>query len=342
MGWQVKAAEAEQAALANPAAPGESPAKIRVGFVVGPTGTGKSRLAMQIADDFGGAIEIVNADSRQFYRGMDIGTAKPSIEDRRRVPHHLIDVRDPDEPLDVAEFAKLARDAISDIDARGRFPIVVGGSGLYLRVIRGGIFQGPRASGEIRRRLGKVADERGVNFLHAQLAQVDPAGANRIGVNDLYRIVRALEVFELTGETISAHQGRHRFGDASGYNALTVGIEIERKKLYATIDERFDAMIAAGLVEEVRGLMARGHSPERPPLSTIGYKQVAAYLLGEMTLADAIALAKRDSRRLAKRQLTWFRREPDIVWLDPERGAHDASALFEKFFGAREREVNLK
>ena len=341
---QVKATGAEQAALGNPAACGESAERVRVGFIVGPTGTGKSRLAMQIADDFGGAIEIVNADSRQFYRGMDIGTAKPSPEDRRRVPHHLIDVRDPDEPLDVAEFAKLAREAISDIAARGRFPMIVGGSGLYLRVIRGGIFQGPRASIEIRRRLGAVADERGVNFLHAQLAEVDPAGANRIGVNDLYRIVRALEVFELTGETISAHQGRHRFGDADhgGYEALTVGIEIERKKLYATIDERFDAMIAAGFVEEVRGLMAQGYSPERPPLSTIGYKQVAACLRGEMTLVDAIALAKRDSRRLAKRQLTWFRRDTDIVWLDPERGALDAFALFQKFFEAREREGNLK
>ena len=336
----MKAAEAEQAPLANPAARGAPMEKIRVGFIVGPTGTGKSRLAMQIADDFGGAIEIVNADSRQFYRGMDIGTAKPSPEDRRRVPHHLIDVRDPDEPLDVAEFVKLAREAISDIAARGRFPMVVGGSGLYLRVIRGGIFQGPRASIEIRRRLGAVADERGVNFLHAQLAEVDPAGANRIGVNDLYRIVRALEVFELTGETISAHQGRHRFGDASGYDALTVGIEIDRKKLYATIDERFDAMIGEGLVEEVRGLIARGHSPERPPLSTIGYKQVAAHLRGEMTLADAIALAKRDSRRLAKRQLTWFRREPDIVWLDPSDGTQDAFALFQKFFEVREREGN--
>jgi tRNA dimethylallyltransferase len=297
---------------------------------------------MQIADRFGDAIEIVNADSRQFYRGMDIGTAKPSVEDRRRTPHRLIDVRDPDEPLDVAEFAKLARDAISDIAGRGRLPIVVGGSGLYLRVIRGGIFQGPRASGEIRRRLRKVADERGVEFLHERLRQVDPASANRIGVNDLYRIVRALEVFELTGETISAHQGRHRFGEFSGYEALTVGIEIQRKKLYATIDERFDAMIAAGFVEEVRGLMARGYSPEKPPLSTIGYKQIAAHLRNEMTLADAIALAKRDSRRLAKRQLTWFRREPDIVWLDPERGAQDAFALFQKFFAAREREVNLK
>ncbi len=249
-------------------------------------------------------------------------------------------MRDPDEPLDVAEFAKLARDAIADIAARRRFPMVVGGSGLYLRVIRGGIFQGPRASLEIRRRLGEVADERGVQFLHERLRQVDPAGANRIGVNDLYRIVRALEVFELTGEPISAHQGRHRFGELSGYTALTVGLEIDRKKLYAAIDERFDAMIADGFVEEVRALMARRHSPEKPPLSTIGYKQIAAHLRKEMTLADAIALAKRDSRRLAKRQLTWFRREPDIVWLDPERGAQDALALFQKFFEAREREIN--
>jgi tRNA dimethylallyltransferase len=343
----MKAGDAEQAPLGSSAARGEGAERIRVGFIVGPTGTGKSRLAMQIADGFDGAIEIVNADSRQFYRGMDIGTAKPSVEDRRRTAHHLIDLRDPDEPLDVAEFAKLAREAISDIAARGRFPMVVGGSGLYLRVIRGGIFQGPRASGEIRRRLGAVADERGVNFLHEQLAQVDPASANRIGVNDLYRIIRALEVFELTGETISAHQGRHRFAERGGYEALTVGLEIDRKKLYETIDARFDSMIAAGLVEEVRGLMVRGHLPEKPPLSTIGYKQIAAHLRGEITLTDAIALAKRDSRRLAKRQLTWFRREPEIVWLDPERGAHDASvldafALFQKFFEAREREGNLK
>jgi tRNA dimethylallyltransferase len=332
--------EAEQTAAENPAARGEPAEKIRVGFIVGPTGTGKSRLAMQVAAGFGGAIEIVNADSRQFYRGMDIGTAKPSLEDRRRAPHHLIDVRDPDQPLDVAEFAKLARQAISSVVARGRIPMVVGGSGLYLRVIRGGIFSGPRASLEIRSRLAKVADERGVAYLHERLSEVDPAGSNRIGVNDRYRIVRALEVFELTGEPISAHQRRHLFADLGGYNALTVGIEIDRKKLYETIDGRFDAMIAAGFVEEVRALMSAGYSPEKPPLSTIGYKQIAAHLRGEMALADAISFAKRDSRRLAKRQLTWFRREPEIVWLDPERGAQDALALFEKFFEAREREAN--
>ena len=336
----MKADEAGQAALGSPAARAEPPARIRVGFIVGPTGTGKSQLAMELAVAFGNSIEIVNADSRQFYRGMDIGTAKPSSEDRRRTPHHLIDVRDPDDPLDVAEFAKLARDAIASIVARGRIPIVVGGSGLYLRVLRGGIFQGPRASLEIRRRLATVADERGVAYLHQQLSEVDPVGANRIGVNDRYRIIRALEVFELTGEPISAHQERHRFADVGGYDALTVGIELDRKKLYETIDGRFDAMVAVGFVEEVHALMHAGYSADKPPLSAIGYKRIAAHLRGEMTLADAVSLAKRDSRRLAKRQLTWFRREPDILWLDPEHGAQDALPLFEKFFGTRDREAN--
>ncbi len=307
------------------------PARIKVGFIVGPTGAGKSALAMEVARRSN--CEIVNADSRQFYRGMDLGTAKPSPEDRARVPHHLIDVRDPDESLDVAEFAQLGRAAIEDIAARGRNPLVVGGSGLYLRVIRGGIFRGPAASAAIRDRLAKIAEEQGVAHLHQKLREVDSEAANRIGVNDLYRIVRALEVFELTGETISAHQDRHRFADL-GYDTFTVGVEVERLKLYEAINARFDAMVAAGLVEEVCALVGAGYSPGKPPLSTIGYKQLAAYLHGEMPLADAIALAKQESRRLAKRQLTWFRRDPDIVWLDPGRGAHDALALFAKFFQA--------
>jgi tRNA dimethylallyltransferase len=305
------------------------PARVAVGFIVGPTGAGKSALAMAVAERSN--CEIVNADSRQFYRGMDLGTAKPSAEDRRRVPHHLIDVRNPDQSLDVAEFAQLARAAIEEIAARGRNPLVVGGSGLYLRVIRGGIFRGPSASPEIRNRFAKIAEEQGVPYLHQRLCEFDPESANRIGVNDLYRIVRALEVFELTGETISTHQKRHRFADL-GFDTLTIGIEVERKRLYQAIDARFDAMVAAGLVDEVCALIEAGYSPEKPPLSTIGYKQIAAYLRGEMTLAEAIALAKQESRRLAKRQLTWFRREPEIIWLDPERGANDALALFDKFF----------
>jgi tRNA dimethylallyltransferase len=305
------------------------PARIAVGFIVGPTGAGKSALAMAVAERLN--CEIVNADSRQFYRGMDLGTAKPSADDRARVPHHLIDVCDPDAPLDVASFAQMARGAIEQVAARGRNPLVVGGSGLYLRVIRGGIFRGPAASPEIRSRLARVAEERGVAHLHNQLREFDPEAANRIGVNDLYRIVRAIEVFELTGETISAHQHRHRFEDI-GYDTFTVGVEVERKKLYEAIDRRFDTMVAAGLVAEVQALVDAGYSPGKPSLSTIGYKQIAAYLCGEVGLDEAIAGAKQESRRLAKRQLTWFRREPQIVWLDPERGAQDAFALFGKLF----------
>ncbi len=313
------------------------PAGIAVGFIVGPTGAGKSALAMAVAERSN--CEIVNADSRQFYRGMDLGTAKPSAADRARVPHHLIDVRNPDQSLDVAEFAQLARAGIEEIAARGRNPLVVGGSGLYLRVIRGGIFRGPAASSEIRDRLATIAAEHGVAHLHQRLREVDPEAANRIGVNDLYRVVRALEVFELTGETISAHQRRHRFADI-GYDTLTVGVEVERKTLYEAIDRRFDAMVAAGLVAETRVLIEAAYSPEKPPLSTIGYKQIAAYLRGEMALDDAIAQAKQESRRLAKRQLTWFRRERDVVWLDPERGAQDALALFEKLFATGRREAD--
>ena len=311
------------------------PARIAVGFIVGPTGAGKSALAMEVAPRAN--CEIVNADSRQFYRGMDLGTAKPSADDRARVPHHLIDVRDSDDPLDVAEFAQLARAAIQDIAARRRNPLVVGGSGLYLRVIRGGIFRGPAASPEIRDRLAKIAAEIGVAQLHQRLREIDPEAANRIGVNDLYRIVRALEVFELTGETISAHQRLHRFSDF-GYDTFTVGVDVDRKKLYEAINRRFDTMVEAGLVDEVRKLIDAGYSPGKPPLSTIGYKQIAAYLRGEMTLADAIALGKQESRRLAKRQMTWFRREPEIVWLDPERRVRDAAGLFENFFATGRRE----
>ena len=310
----------------------KSSARIRVGFIVGPTGSGKSALAMELAEQLGA--EIINADSRQFYRGMDVGTAKPSPDDRRRVPHHLIDVREPGDPFDVAEFGAMAREAIAEVAGRSGRPIVVGGSGLYLRVLRGGIFEGPAASADIRCKYAKIADERGVPYLHDRLREIDPLAATRIGVNDLYRITRALEVFELTGETISAHQGRHRFADA-GYDTLTVGVEVERKRLYEAIDARFDAMIAAGLVDEVRHLMEAPQAHEKSPLSTIGYQQIASHLRGERTLADAIALAKRDTRRLAKRQLTWFRREKEIVWLDPQRGAQDALILFQKFFTNR-------
>ena len=310
-----------------------APPRIRVGFIVGPTGAGKTALALEVAQRLGA--EIVNADSRQFYRAMDLGTAKPTPAERARVAHHLIDIRAPDAPLDVAAFVALAQAAIAQIAARDRRVLVVGGSGLYVRALRGGIFRGPAASAEIRARLAQEAAEHGLEHLHARLSEVDTEAAARIGHNDLYRITRALEVFELTGEPISAHQARHAFS-AREYESLTVGISPEREKLYHAIDRRFDAMIAAGFVAEVRELLAAGYAPGRPPLATIGYRQIARHLAGELSLADSVALAKRESRRLAKRQLTWFRADRELIWLDPARPTEHALGLFAEFFARRQ------
>ncbi len=310
---------------------------IRVGFIVGPTGVGKSSAALRIAEALGA--EIVNADSRQVYRAMDIGTAKPDAAARARVPHHLVDLRTPAEPLDVAEFAALARAAIAGIVARGRNPLVVGGSGLYLRVLRGGIFPGPPASPKIRRELEALAAERGIGYLRARLVEVDPEAAARIGCRDLYRTVRALEVFQLTGRPISVHQREHRFA-ARDFATLTVVLAMERRRLYEAINRRFDAMVAEGLLEEVRALLAAGYDPGAPPLSTVGYRQIASALRGEVTLIEAIELAKRETRRLAKRQLTWFRADPEIVWVDAERELERVRALLGDFFGCADEAAN--
>ena len=303
--------------------------RIKVGFIVGPTGSGKTSIAMTVAERLGA--EIVNADSRQLYCGMDIGTAKPSADERRRVPHHLIDVRPPDQALDVAEFVALARGAIREIAGRGRKALVVGGSGFYLRALRGGIFSGPSASAEIRAEFEQIAAARGIPFLHDELMKIDPPSASRIQRNDLYRIVRALEVHRITGIPISVHQERHRFAQGE-FDTLTIALEVPRKQLYDAINARFDAMIADGFVAEVRHLIASGYSLEEPPLSSIGYSQVAAFLRGELSLEAAVDLAKRKTRQFAKRQLTWFRNERDLTWVDAHRGAEQALMLFEKFF----------
>ena len=320
--------------------------RIRAGFIVGPTAAGKSSIAIQIAEQLGA--EIINADSRQAYRGMDIGTAKPRTDELRRVPHHLIDIRDPDTPLDVAEFAALARVAITEIAARGRPVLVVGGSGLYLRAIRGGIFHAPPASPEIRARLASLADQHGVGYLLERLSRIDPEAAARIKANDLKRVARALEVYEQTGVPISEHQRRHRFAERP-FETLTIGLTLPRESLYQIIDRRFDAMIEEGLVGEVRKLVAKGHDRTGPlasavmleddrrgpaalPLSTIGYREIAGFLRGDISLAEAIDRAKRASRQLAKRQLTWFRADPEIIWLDAAREADAALKLFQDFF----------
>jgi tRNA dimethylallyltransferase len=306
----------------------ESRHAVRIGMIVGPTGAGKTSFAIEVAARLGA--EIVNADSRQLYRGMDLGTAKPTAPERSRVPHHLLDLRDPDAPLDVAEYAALARTSITRIAARGRPALIVGGSGLYLRALRDGLFAGPSASPEYRAELVASAAAHGASQLHRRLAQVDPVAAARI--------VRALEVHALTGIPLSEHQRRHREAgggeqrtDAGGYEILAIGLAVARERLYARIDRRFDAMVAAGLVEEVRGLLAAGYGAAGVMLQTIGYREIAQYLSGKLTLAAAVDAAKRESRRLAKRQMTWFRREPGVVWLDPDDGIAAALRLLQDF-----------
>jgi tRNA dimethylallyltransferase len=301
----------------------------RVGFIVGPTASGKTALAVAIAERLGA--EIVNADSRQVYRGMDIGTAKPSLAELRRVPHHLIDIRAPDQPLDAAEFARLAREKIDEIGARRHPVLIVGGSGLYVRALRGGIFVGPPASREVRSALTEFAAKHGAPALYARLADSDPLAAFRISPRDLKRIVRALEVFQLTGIPISAHQASHRFARCP-YIILTVGVTLPRDQLYATIDRRFDSMIESGLVEEVRELVSAPCDASTVE-ATIGYREIALYLDGKLDLASAIDRAKRESRRFAKRQLTWFRAEPGVVWLDGRDALASALEIFSGFFG---------
>jgi tRNA dimethylallyltransferase len=326
---------AEPGALAYHAEASDRPDRPpRVGFVVGPTAVGKTPFAIGLAERLGA--EIVNADSRQLYRGMDLGTAKPTVEERTRVTHHLLDVADPDHPLDVVQFQAMAEAAITNIIARGKRALVVGGSGLYLRVLRGGIFEGPPASKKLRAKLEAIAADKGVANLHERLRQIDAESADRISTGDLRRIVRAIEVYELTGTPISAFHRRHHFGSGA-YETLTIGLTLPRERLYAAINRRVDAMVSAGLVEEVRGLLAKGYQVDAPPLQAIGYKEIAAYLRGEIELPDAIEMAKRQTRRLAKRQLTWFRGERAVVWVDAENGMREAMLLFEDFFAGANR-----
>jgi tRNA dimethylallyltransferase len=301
----------------------------RVGFIVGPTGVGKSALALEVAQQLDA--EIVNADSRQVYREMDIGTAKPTDAERRRVRHHLINIRSPNEPIDAAEFARLGREAIADVLARGRPALVAGGSGLYLRVLRDGLFPGPPASPKIRAELNEFADRRGIPALHTKLAAIDPEAASRISPNDRQRIVRALEVFRVTGIPISAHHANHRFASPA-YASLTIGVTLPRELLYAAIDRRFTTMVEVGFIDEVRRLIARGYDPAASPLASIGYREIAQYLSGAIDSRTAIADAQRATRQLAKRQLTWFRADPAITWLDARSAFEPALELFQKFF----------
>ena len=286
----------------------------RLVVVAGPTAVGKTAVSLALAEKFGG--EIINADSMQIYRYMDIGTAKPTLDEQKRAVHHLIDIVHPDQDFDAAAYLRLARPVVADIDRRGLVPVVVGGTGLYLRSLVGGLFKGPGRDEAIRARLKTEAEQSGRDALHARLAMVDPTAATRIHPNDLVRVVRALEVFEITGRPISDFQAEHGLAEEP-YEVLYFFLHLPREILYERINRRTSAMFDAGLPEEVRGLLDRGYSPDLKPLQSIGYKETVAYLRGRLTLSEAVRDTARNTRRYAKRQLTWHRDTGNVVRLMP-------------------------
>jgi tRNA dimethylallyltransferase len=287
--------------------------KPRLLVLVGPTAVGKTALSLDIAERFG--CEIISGDSMQVYRGMDIGTAKATAEERARVRHHLIDIRDPDEPYSVADFQREAETAIRDIHARGKLPFIVGGTGLYIEsVCYAYDFHEGGRDPAYRDRMLDFAREFGNEALHRKLADVDPAAAARLHPNDLRRVIRALEVYEQTGSTLTEQLARQT--RESPYRLCMIGLAMDRDRLYARIEERVDGMIRQGLVDEVKRLMERGFDESMTAMQGLGYKEIVAHLRGEMTLAEATELLKRNTRRFAKRQLSWFRHMDGIRWVD--------------------------
>ena len=280
--------------------------------ILGPTAVGKTEIAIAVAQKLDA--EIVSADSRQIYRYMDIGTAKPTPSEQAQVRHHLIDCVAPDERFSVADYQRAADIAIQDIQSRGKQAMLVGGAGLYFRAVVDGLFDGPEADPGFRARLRTEAQEFGAEILYSRLSQIDPESASRIHPNDLIRIIRALEVYEKTGKAISELQ--QEWNRASPrYSFVAFGINRERQELYQRIEARVDEMLAAGLLEEVKGLIARGYD-NLPAMQSFGYKELIDYLHGECDWNTAVNLLKRNTRRFAKRQLTWFRNDPRIKWLD--------------------------
>lgn len=290
--------------------------KPKLVIILGPTGVGKSEVAADVALGVGG--EVINADSQQVYRFMDIGTGKPGLEQRQKVAHHLLDIVDPDEEFNAALFRHRALKDAEEIWSRGKKVVLCGGTGLYIRALTQGLFTGPAKDPALRKRLEREVHEKGLGSLYDRLKQVDPEVVSLIHPNDRHRIVRALEVFELTGKGMSQWQKEHGFKE-SPFETLKIGLNRERGELYDRIDRRCEEMIEKRFVDEVKGLMKRGYSLDLPSLQSVGYRQIGVHLTGGLSLEDAVALMKRDTRHLAKRQLTWFRSDNEILWFHPEK-----------------------
>jgi tRNA dimethylallyltransferase len=295
----------------------------KIVVISGPTASGKSDTAVALASRIGG--EVVNADSMQVYRGMDIGTAKPSWMDMSRVAHHMLDVVDPDEDFNAAIYRRMAVPIIGEIAGRGRTALIVGGTGLYIRALIGGIFDCPPSDAHLRKKLVAMYEELGPEALHSRLDEFDPETARSIHPNDRVRVTRALEIIHLTGQRPSRLADAHRFGQRV-FDVLYLCLDVERQELYRRIDRRSCKMVEAGLVEETSSLLAAGFGPELKPMKGLGYRHMVDYLQGVYSLDEAVAALQRDTRRYAKRQMTWFRKVPEALWV----AAHDFDRVYDE------------
>ncbi len=300
-------------------------------ILLGPTGSGKTALSLELAERFGG--EIVSCDSVAVYRGMELGTAKPTREERARVPHHLIDVVEPDEPFTAGEYSRRARAALQEIASRGRIPIVTGGTGLYLRALTEGLFAGPARHEDLRARLRRSAERHGATWLHRLLRRLDAKTAERIHPNDTAKVIRAIEVCVAAREPMSAVMGRDPL---EGFRVVRIGLNPPRAALYARLNERCAAMFAAGLVEETRGLLTK-FGPVKA-LDSLGYRQALRVLRDSWTSDEALRAAQQGHRNYAKRQMTWFRREPEVQWI---AGFGNEAAVMREAVSIVENAANL-
>jgi tRNA dimethylallyltransferase len=280
-------------------------------IILGPTAVGKTKVSIEIAKRLGG--EIISADSMQVYRGMDIGTAKPTLKEQQGIPHHLIDIKDPDEAFSVSDFVKQVKELSREITQRDKVPIIVGGTGLYLwALLKGYAFPLAAADKNVRQRLEKETP----SALYSRLSRIDPQAAQKIHPNDKKRIIRALEVYELTGQPISMLQTKNK-AIAKHQKPILIGLTLPRETLYQRIEERVDQMVEKGLIEEVKGLLAKGFSKELPSFQALGYKEVAEYLDAERSKEEMINELKKRTRNFARRQMAWFKRFKDVKWFTP-------------------------
>ena len=308
-------------------------------ILTGPTAVGKTKASIGLAKAIGG--EIISADSMQVYRHMDIGSAKITKEEMADVPHYLIDVLEPEEEFHVVRFQQMAKAAMTDIYSRGKIPIIVGGTGFYIQALLYDIdFTENEGDSVYREKLEALAEEKGAAYLHGQLAMVDPKSAEEIHANNIKRVIRALEFYHQTGQKISEHNERERQKE-SPYQFCYFVLNDRRECLYERIDQRVDQMIRNGLVQEVQTLKERGCTKQMVSMQGLGYKEIFSYLEGDCSLEEAVYIIKRDTRHFAKRQLTWFKRERDVIWVQKDELNYDDEKLLQNLLESIKERMNL-